>query len=121
MKLQLASTAAIGLCALFLGACGTAPAAKAEATPAATKTEAAAPAKPALSEAAQQALAQAEADAKKAKSAFALWLPAEKALKDAQEAAKSGDSESVVKLSKKVSEMVALGLGQKSYPNTEMK
>jgi murein lipoprotein len=115
MKMHFASAAVASLIALFAAGCAsTEPAAKAEPAPAVA-------AKPALSEEATQALAKAEADAAAAKKAFALWIPAENALKDAQAAAKEGDSATVIKQSKKVSDLTKLGMAQNSYPSTEMK
>lgn len=111
MKMNIVSVAAAGLLLLFQTACASTTEQKAEATPA----------KPTLSEEAQKALAQAEADAKAAKASFTLWSPADKALKDAQEAAKEGDSATVIKQSKKVSELTKLGAAQKAYPSTELK
>lgn len=118
MKLHQASAALAGLLALFIAGCGSAPATKAETAPAATP---AAAAKPALSDDAQKALSQAEADAKAAIASFTFWIPAEKALKSAQEAAKAGDSNTVIKQAKKVSELTKLGMAQTQYPSTEMK
>lgn len=103
MRKQLASAALAGLMALFLSACATGPATQADAGPA-------------ISDEAKAALAQAEKDVKDAKAKFALWTTAEKALKDAQEAAKKGDSDAVVKQSKTASEHVKLGLAQAAYP-----
>jgi hypothetical protein len=113
MQHKLATLALIGLSAFTLSACSSAPA-KSAAAPME-------PAKPALSEAAQQALAQAEADVKAAKAKFALWTTAESALKSAQEAAKEGNSDAVIKNAKFASSQSALGLGQLSYPSTEPK
>lgn len=76
---------------------------------------------PLITAEAQAALAAAEADVKKAKAEFALWTTAESAFKAAQESAKTGDSEAVIKQAKKASALVELGLKQKSYPSTEMK
>lgn len=70
----------------------------------------------ALSEPAQQALKQAQADIKDAKAHDALWTPAQAALKDAEKAAAAGDSGAVVKFSKKASEMAKLGIAQTHYP-----
>jgi murein lipoprotein len=114
MKMRFASAAVASLIALFVAGCGSTPAPKAEAAPAVA-------AKPALSAEATQALAKAEADAAAAKKAFALWIPTESALKDAQAAAKEGDSATVIKLSKKVSDLSKLGIAQNDYPSTEMK
>lgn len=118
MKLHFASAAIVGLIAVFVAGCASTPAAKAEATPVAP---AATPAKPALTEEATKALAQAEADASAAKKSFTFWIPAENALKDAQAAAKEGDSAAVIKLSKKVSDLAKLGMAQSTYASTEMK
>ena len=118
MQFKTATFAAVGLMAMFLSACGTAQ--TTEAKPA-EPVKAAEPAKPALSPEATAALAAAEADWKTAKAKFALWTTTDKAFKDAQDAAKNGDSAAVVKLSKKVSEQVKIALEQKNYPSTEMK
>ncbi|MEW5769773.1 MAG: hypothetical protein AB1831_05345 [Pseudomonadota bacterium] len=115
MQSKIASVAAAGLLAVILSACGTTQT---------TQTAPAAPVKaaePALTPEAQQALSAAEADVKTAKAKFALWTTTDKAFKDAQEAAKAGDSAAVVKLSKKVSGQVKIALEQLSYPSTEMK
>jgi murein lipoprotein len=117
MQLNIASIAAAGLLAFVLSACGSTP----EKTAAAEPTKAAEAAKPALTPEAQQALAAAEADWKKAKSAFTLWTTTDKAFKDAQEAAKAGDSAAVIKLAKKVSGQVKIAMEQQNYPSTEMK
>lgn len=103
MRKQLASVALASLMALFLSACAGGPATKADAGPA-------------ISADAQAALAQAEKDVKEAKAKFALWTTAEKALKDAQEAAKKGDSDAVAKQAKLASDHAKMGLAQASYP-----
>lgn len=113
MQQKIATLALAGLTAFILSACSSAPTKTAEAPKEA--------AKPMLSEAAQQALAKAEADVKLAKAKFALWTTAESAFKSAQEAAKAGDSEAVIKSSKFVSDQVTRGIAQLSYPSTEMK
>lgn len=79
------------------------------------------PETPALSPAAQQALSQAEAAVMDAKAKFALWIPTEAALKAAQEAAKAGDSDTVIKQSKVIADQVKASLAQVNYPSTEMK
>jgi len=109
MKQKLATLAFAGLTAFALSACSTAPA-----------TSDAAP-KAALSDAAQQALDKATADVKTAKAKFALWTTADKAFKDAQEAAKTNDSAAVIKQAKFVSDQVERGIAQLSYPSTEPK
>ncbi len=70
----------------------------------------------ALSEPAQQALKQAQADVKDAKARDALWTTAQNALKSSEKAADAGDSEAVVKFSKKASEQAKLGIAQTHYP-----
>ena len=75
---------------------------------------------PALTEAAANALKQAEADIKMAQSRFALWTTAEKAYKEALEAAKAGDNAKVIKAAATVSSQVNGGLAQLNYPSTEM-
>lgn len=114
MTLKFASIALLGL--FSLTACTSQPT-KTAATPAAPAT---APAQPALNDEAKTALAQAEADIKKAKKAQALWTSADKAMKDAKKAAEAGDSAGVLKNAKVVAEQVALGIGQKAYPLTEL-
>jgi len=74
---------------------------------------------PTLSDAAKSALAQAEADAKAARAAFTLWVPAENALNAAQEAAKEGDSAAVLRHAQTVSDLTRLGAEQAKYPSTE--
>ena len=105
------SFAVATLFALTLTACATAPE---------TKSEAVAEAPKGLSAEAKEALARAEADIKKAKDAFALWVPADNAIKAAQEAAKANDSDEVIKQSKIASELAGLGLAQNNYPSTEL-
>lgn len=75
-----------------------------------------APAKPQLSAEAKAALADAEAAAKDANAKFALWTTADDALKAAKAAAEKGDSETVIKQSKRVQEHVKLGTAQLNYP-----
>lgn len=111
MQKPIVSAALAALLALTLAACGTTGGEKV----------AAEPAKPTLSEEAKQALANAEADIKKAKAEYALWTTAEDALKKAQEAAKAGDSAAVLKLSAQASKLSKLGLEQTKYPSTELK
>jgi len=113
MKQKLAILAFVGLTTFTLSACGNAPAKTAEAPKE--------PVKSALSDAAQQALDKATADVKTAKAKFALWTTAESAYKDAQEAAKAGNSDAVIKQAKFVSDQVAQGIVQLSYPSTELK
>jgi len=81
-----------------------------------SKTADKAAAAPALSAEAQSALTAAQAAVKDAKAKFALWTTAEDALKAAEEAAKKGDSATVIKQSKLASDHVQKGLAQMSYP-----
>lgn len=117
MQIKYTSIAVAGLLSFILSGCGSTPAKTAAMEPA----KAAAPAIPALTPEAQQALAAAEADWKTAKAKFALWTTTDKAFKDAQESAKAGDSTAVMKQAKVVSQQVKIALGQQNYPSTEMK
>jgi murein lipoprotein len=81
-----------------------------------TKPADTAAAAPALSAEAQTALSAAQAAVKDAKAKNALWTTAESALKAAEEAAKKGDSATVIKQSKLASDHVQKGLAQLNYP-----
>ncbi|MGB9128967.1 MAG: hypothetical protein WCB97_04905 [Thiobacillus sp.] len=81
-----------------------------------SKTADKAAAAPALSAEAQSALTAAQADVKDAKAKNALWTTAEAALKAAEEAAKKGDSATVIKQSKLASDHVQKARVQMSYP-----
>lgn len=107
MNYKLASFVSLSLFAL--SACSSAP------------TNTAPPAKPTLSAAAQQALSQAQTDVQAAKDKFALWTTAASAYKAAQDAAKEGDSDAVIKQATFASSQAALGIAQLSYPTTEPK
>lgn len=72
--------------------------------------------KGAISAEAQAALKDAQADVKMAKSKNALWTTAADALKDAEEAAKKGDSATVIKESAEVRKLVRLSIAQLNYP-----
>ncbi len=111
MNSKVTSVAIAGIFAIALSACGTAPTKTSEAPKAAAMAT--------ISAEAQQALTQAEADIKLAKSKYALWTTADAALKSAQEAAKSGDSAGVIKQAKFASDLANAGLAQLSYPSTE--
>ncbi|MDP2029494.1 MAG: hypothetical protein Q8K12_07665 [Thiobacillus sp.] len=103
--LALTSVALLGLsgCAdLYVNKPGSAPAATA--------------ATPSISAEAQAALKQAQADVKMAKSKNALWTTAADLLKDAEEAAKKGDSAKVIKESAEASNHVRKGMAQLNYP-----
>ncbi len=113
MQNKLATLALIGLSAIALTACGSAPTKAAEATRE--------PAKPMLSEVAQQALDKAEADVKNAQARYALWTTAKNALAAAEDAAKAGDSAAVIKHAQFASSQAALGIAQLAYPGTEQK
>ncbi|MFA5083172.1 MAG: hypothetical protein WC474_11545 [Hydrogenophilaceae bacterium] len=112
MKLQFATVTLSALLALFVAGCASAP------QQAAAPAE---PAKPTLSAEAQAALAQAEADAKAAKAAYTFWIPAENALKKAQEAAKAFDSAAVIKQAKAVSDLCKISALQPGYASTELR
>lgn len=118
MNEKLATLVFAGLTAFALSACSNTPSKTAEAPKAA---EAKIADKPMLTAAARQALAKADADVKLAKSHFALWTTAESAFKSAQEAAKAGESDAVIKHAKFVSDQVTRGIAQLSYPSTEPK
>ena len=86
----------------------------------ATKPEMAAqPAKPALSEDASKALAQAQTDVKNAQAHKALWTTSADALKKAEEAAAKGDSAAVIKDAKVASEHAKIAIEQTHYPITQ--
>lgn len=72
-----------------------------------------------LSQEAQSALTQAEADVAAAKKQKALWTTADKALKSAQEAAKKADNAAVIKNAKIASSEAAIGIAQLKYPSTD--
>ena len=99
-KQILIAAAMVGM--LSLGGCQTAP------PPA--------PAKAALNDEAQIALAWAESDVKAAQSQGALWTTADNALKAAKEAAAKGDSAAVIKSAKTASTHAKLGIDQKKLP-----
>jgi hypothetical protein len=116
MNSKIVSAAAASLIAFFTVGCSATPTTTTEAPKAAAAATA-----PTISEEAQKALAQAEADVKAAKSKFALWTTAETALKAAQEAAKAGDSAGVISQANYASGQVKQGMAQLNYPTTEQK
>jgi len=69
-----------------------------------------------ISQAAADALANAEADVKAAIAAKSLWTTADEALKRAREAAAKDDSAEVIKQSAIASEQARLGIEQTRYP-----
>ena len=73
-----------------------------------------------ISPEAAAALKQAQADVKMAKSKNALWTTANDSLKDAEEAAKKGDSAKVIKESGEASYHVRKGLAQLNYPQIKV-
>lgn len=75
----------------------------------------------AITEQAQKALAQAEADVRDARARFALWTTAEAALNLAREAAQAGDSATVLKQAAFASDQARKGLAQLAYPSTELR
>ena len=111
MSVRFAPLALPGMLCLMLSACGGILAKPVEVTP----TEP----KPVLTDEAKTTLAQVEAEAQVAKTNITLWVPAEKALKNAQEAARNGDSATVLKEARKASELIKLGAAQAAYPSTE--
>lgn len=78
------------------------------------------PAKPTISAEAAAALAKAQADVKMAKSKNILWTTAKDALEDAEEAAKKGDSATVLMESKTASDHVQKAVVQQSYPQIKV-
>lgn len=74
---------------------------------------------PMLSDDAEAALARAESVIEKAKAQHALWTTAEVAIRKAREAARSGDSATVIAQSEIASELASLGLAQRDYASTE--
>ena len=80
-----------------------------------SKTADKAAAAPALSAEAQSALSAAQADVKDAKAKNILWTTADAALKAAEEAAKKGDSATVIKQSKLASDHVQKARVQMNY------
>jgi murein lipoprotein len=73
-----------------------------------------------ISAEAQAALSQAEAAVKEAKSKYALWTTAQKAMAAADEAAKKGDSAGVIKNAQTAEELAKLGIKQLSEPTLEL-
>ena len=86
---------------------------------AATATTQIASAAPQLTEEAAEALAGAETRIKQAKAQKSLWTSAEGALAQAQEAAKKGDSDAVLKFASRANEQAFLGMAQLNYPLTD--
>lgn len=76
---------------------------------------------PAISDAAQASLTAAQSAVKDAKSKNALWTTAESALKAAEEAAKKGDSEAVIKNANTAKQHAEMGLKQLTYPTMQLK
>lgn len=83
--------------------------------------EAAQPATPAISAAAQSSLAAAQAAVKEAKAKNALWTTAESALMAAEAAAQKGDSAAVISNADKAKQHADMGLKQLSYPTQQLK
>lgn len=111
MKFNLATSMASACLVATLTACGQTPDKPAQ-------EPAPRPAQPAISAAASQALARAEADVAEARGKFALWTSAETAIAKAREAARAGDSAEVLRQAAIASELVRLGLEQLNYPST---
>ena len=74
-----------------------------------------------ITEEAQKALLQAEADVLNARERFALWTTAEAALKQAREAANGGDSAGIIRHAAFATDQARKGLDQLAYPSTELK
>lgn len=78
--------------------------------------KAAVPAKVSISAEAQAALTAAKAEAKDAKAKNHLWTTADNALKEADEAAAKGDSDTVMTQVKLARDHIQKGLAQMNYP-----
>jgi len=83
---------------------------------ASTETKPAATATPSISAEAQAALTAAQAAVRDARAKNALWTTADGALKAAEAAAAKGDSDTMIKQSKRASDQVQKGLAQIDYP-----
>jgi hypothetical protein len=106
--LALTSVALLGLS----GCADTAKKDMADSKPAASAT--------AISAEAQAALTTAQADVKNVKSKNVEWTTSDGALKAAEEAAKKGDSATVVQQAKWASDQAKLALGQMKYPTLKV-
>ncbi len=73
-----------------------------------------------ISAEAETALKKAQADVKEAKAKNALWTTAADSLKDAEAAAKKGDSATVIKEASEASYHVRKGLVQLDYPQIKV-
>ncbi|MHB1247257.1 MAG: hypothetical protein ACYCZH_12505 [Sulfuriferula sp.] len=73
-----------------------------------------------ISPEAQSALKQAENDVAASKKDENEWTTSANVLKKAQEAAKKGDSNTVLKDSKLASELAKISIGQLKYPSTDV-
>lgn len=111
--LTAASVLALIGCAAQSAGTGSAP----SAAPAQTQ----APAQPAISAEAQAALKSAEAAVLEAQKKYALWTTADTAIKAAEQAAKAGDSDAVIKNAKIAEQQAHLGLVQAKAPPLDMK
>ncbi len=100
-----------GLAALLMQGCAATPTVSTQAP----QTDTA----PGINIEAQQALERAEADINLAREKFALWTTADAALKAAQKAARSGDSNAVINHAGSASAQARLGLAQLDYASTE--
>ncbi|GBL45059.1 hypothetical protein SFMTTN_0863 [Sulfuriferula multivorans] len=83
-------------------------------------TQASAQTTPGISASAQTALKQAESDVGASKKDGNEWTTAAAALKNAQDAAKKGDSDAVLKNAKFASELAKLSVAQLKYPTTDV-
>jgi len=105
---------------LALTGCANEPASTSSA-PSAAPAQTQAPAQPAISAEARAALSSAQAAVKEAQAKYALWTTAESAIKAAEDAAKVGDSDAVLKNAKTAEQQGRLGLAQAKVPPLEAK
>ena len=105
---------------LALTGCANQPA-NTSSAPSAAPTQTQAPAQPAISAEARAALSSAQVAVKEAQAKYALWTTAESAIKTAEDAAKAGDSDAVIKNAKFAEQQARLGLEQAKVRALEMK
>ena len=66
-------------------------------------------------------MSSAQTAVKEAAAKYALWTTAESAIKAAEDAAKAGDSDAVIKNAKRAEQQARLGLEQAKLPPLELK
>jgi hypothetical protein len=113
-------TALTAASVLALTGCATQSASTSSA-PSAASAQAQASTQPAISAAAQAALGKAEVAVTEAEAKYALWTTAKTAIQTAEEAAKAGDSDAVLKNAKMAEEQARLGLIQAKARPLELK